>query len=176
MKPSKSKSDLNRDLTGGLIALGIAIAYYVGASHIPRSGLIGQGIGADALPRGLAMVLAVLGLLLLAQTGWKLLNRAFTEGKPLTAAEKRAEIMSHLRAGGMLGIGIVYLALFTTIGWSAAIFLLLLAVAWYNGAKPGVRLVGFAAVVTVALYLLFDQVLNINMPTGIWPELFGLDR
>jgi hypothetical protein len=160
-----------RDLIGAILALVLAGAYGYGASQIHKSSLIGKGVGADALPKGLAITLAVLAVILIVQ--------AFVQRRkdPATAApptpEKKAEARhKHLRAGGMLLIGIGFLALVEYIGYIPAIFLMICATAVYNGRPMSWQVAGVAAGLTAVFYGLFDLVLHIPMPSGIWPHLW----
>ena len=163
---------LRKDLIGAAIALVLAGAYWVGSTHIPRSSLIGKGVGADALPRGLAVSLAILAAVLVIQN---LIQRrkgpiaADAPAKPAELAEARRK---HLRAGGMLLIGVGFLAVVAYVGYIPAIFAMICVTAVYNGRPMSWRIAGFAALLTTTFYVLFDLILHIPMPSGIWPQVW----
>lgn len=168
--------EVRRDLIGAAIALGLSGAYWIGATRIPRSSLIGKGVGADALPRGLAVTLAILAVILAAQafSRWRRMVSAMPAEKPTgsgeeTLAEARRR---HLRAGGMLLIGIGFLLLVGIIGYIPAIFLMICVTVVYNGRRMSWWVAGFAALLTAIFYALFDLILHIPMPSGLWPQVW----
>lgn len=169
-----SVTQARKDFIGACIGLGVATAYYIGATHIPDSGLlIGNGVGADSLPRMLAISMGILGTILLLKSGYQLFTEGFFEKEKPTPEERKAAFRQHYRAAGMLGLGVLYLFSFETIGWAPAIFFLAIATAVYNGSGLSWKVVGFAASVTVSLYILFHLLLSIPMPVGIWPNVWA---
>ncbi|WP_313054788.1 tripartite tricarboxylate transporter TctB family protein [Pseudomonas lopnurensis] len=167
----KTKSALYKDLVGTAIALALVAAYYVAAGDIPRSSLIGKGVGADALPRGLGFIAGILCLILLAQNLWPLLKGQYKHEDKPTPEKRRESQIKHLRAAGMLLIGIVYLWVFQLVGWPVSIFALLVATALYSGRPFSMKLLAFGAIVTVSFWLLFVVILEISMPMGILEPL-----
>jgi len=172
----KIRRESRKDLIGAAIALGLAGAYWIGATHIPRSSLIGKGVGADALPQGLAITLAILAVILVAQAfwRWRRMTSAMPAEKPASSGEETLveARRRHLRAGGMLLIGVGFLVLVEIIGYIPAIFLMICVTAVYNGRPMSWRIAGFAALLTAIFYALFDLILNIPMPSGVWPGVW----
>lgn len=166
-----TKSRIYKDIVGAAIALALVAGYYSAASVIPKSSLIGDGIGADTIPRGLAIIASSLCLILLLNSVRQLIFKQYENAEKASPEERAAEVKKHLRAAGMLLIGVVYLLSFTVIGWAPAIFLLLLATAIYNGRSMSWPLVGFATVVTTTLFCLFALILGIPMPLGFLENL-----
>jgi putative tricarboxylic transport membrane protein len=80
---------------------------------------------------------------------------------------------AHLRAAGMLLIGIGYLAVVGTIGYLPAVTLLVLAAALYLGQSLSARLVHLAVGLAVLYYLIFVRLLGIPLPPGIWPGVWA---
>ena len=79
----------------------------------------------------------------------------------------------HLRAIGLLLPGAAYLLLISLLGYFIAIFLLIGAVALYAGAKPGFRLILIAILGAFVMWVIFDRLFNIPLPSGsVWPTLF----
>jgi putative tricarboxylic transport membrane protein len=168
----KIQGAFRKDLIGAGIALALAGAYWIGATHIHKSSLIGKGVGADALPRGLAIALAVLAVILIAQNLIQRRKGALPQDAP-ASPEKLAEARrKHLRAAGMFLIGLAFLLLVGYVGYIPAIFAMICVTAVYNGRPMSWRIAGIAAVLTAALYMLFDLVLHIPMPSGIWPQIW----
>lgn len=169
----KQQGSLRKDLIGAGIALVLAGAYWLGALRIPHSSLIGKGVGADALPRRLAIALAALAVLLVVQTLWQH-RRAEAPPAPADPAASAQARRRHLRAFGMLMIGVVFLLIVEYVGYVPAIFLMICATAIYNGRPMSWRIVGLSALLTSVFYVLFDMILKIPMPTGVWPQLWRM--
>jgi len=107
------------------VALGLLVLaglYWLGADQIRVSTLEGI-VGAQAVPKALAVGLAILSLLLIAQDLWRPRRPAVAAG----GAEGEASGWpAHLRALGMLLIGVGYLVVVNTIGYVLAIVILVL--------------------------------------------------
>jgi putative tricarboxylic transport membrane protein len=146
----------------GLIAL--AGLYWLGADQIRVSKLEGI-VGAQAVPKGLAISLAVLSVLLIGQG---LLRTRRAAGPTGEAGDWHA----HLRAAGMLLIGMGYLAMVGAIGYMPAVALLVLATALYLGQALSARLALVAVGLAVLYYLIFVRLLGIPLPPGAWPDVW----
>jgi hypothetical protein len=146
----------------GLILL--AGLYWRGAGQIRVSPLEGV-VGAQAVPKSLAVGLAALSALLIAQDLWRGRRAAAAPGQESEVSGTYA----HLRAAGMLLIGIGYLVLVSTIGYAPAVALLVLATALYLGQGLSARLVAVALGLALFYYLMFVRLLGIPLPPGIWP-------
>ena len=168
----KIQGAFRKDLIGAGIALALAVAYWIGATHIHKSSLIGKGVGADALPRGLAIALAVLAVILIAQNLLQRVKGPLSEDAPATP-EKLAEAKhKHLRAAGMFLIGLAFLLVVGYVGYIPAMFTMICVTAVYNGRPMSWRIAAIAAVLTAIFYIMFDLILHIPMPDGIWPEVW----
>jgi putative tricarboxylic transport membrane protein len=150
----------------GLIAL--AGLYWLGADQIRVSRLEGI-VGAQAVPKGLAVSLAVLAAILVAQD---LLRWRRAAGVPSGEEAEVSGSRAHLRAGGMLLIGMGYLAVVGTIGYLPAVVGLVLATALYLGQSLSARLVLIAVSLALLYYLIFVRLLGIPLPPGIWPGVW----
>ena len=152
-----------------IVALGLIVLaglYWLGADQIRVSKLEGI-VGAQAVPKGLAVSLAVLSLLLIAQ-GLLRMRRAAGPGGEADAGAWRA----HLRAAGMLLIGMGYLAIVGTVGYLPAIVGLVVVTALYLGQGPSARLALVAVGLAVLYYLIFVRLLGIPLPPGVWPDVW----
>jgi len=158
---------MTRDSAVGAGLLAIAGFYWLGADRIKVSRLEGI-VGAQAVPKGLAISLAILSLLLIAQDVWRTRRLA----PPAPAVDEAPGAPPHLRAAGILLIGVVYLLVVGAIGYLPAIALLLLATARYVGQPWSAELFLVALGGAVIYYLTFVRLLDIPLPPGIWPGLW----
>jgi hypothetical protein len=157
---------VTRDTGVGYGLLALAGLYWLSADQIKVSRLEGI-VGAQAVPKGLAVSLAVLSVLLIAQ------GRLRTRPAPAPAGEAEAgESRANLRAAGMLLIGMGYLVVVGTVGYMPAVVGLVLATALYLGQGPSARLMLLAVGLAVLYYLIFVRLLGIPLPPGIWPDVW----
>jgi putative tricarboxylic transport membrane protein len=159
---------VSRDTGVALLLLLLAGLYWLGADQIRVSRLEGI-VGAQVVPKGLALSLAILSVLLIAQDLWRV--RRAAAAAPGTDREAGGAA-PHLRAVGMLLIGMGYLAVVGTIGYLPAIALLVLATARYVGRPWSAELFLVAGSGALLYYLLFVRLLDIPLPPGIWPGLW----
>jgi hypothetical protein len=153
------------------IALGLLLLaglYWLGADQIRVSSLEGI-VGAQAVPKALAASLAILAALLIAQDLWRA-RRAAAAG--IGTDPETSGTAAHLRAAGMLLIGMGYLVVVTTIGYVPAVALLVLATARFMGRPWSAGLILLAIGGALLYYLLFDGLLGIPLPPGIWPGVW----
>lgn len=158
---------MTRDTGVGLGLLLLAGLYWLGADQIRVSRLEGI-VGAQAVPKGLAISLAILSALLIAQNLWGARRAA-------TVRDEDGEVAgtgAHLRAAGMLLIGIGYLAVVNTVGYVPAVALLMLVTARFMGRPWSPELVLIAVGGALLYHLLFARLLGIPLPSGIWPGVW----
>lgn len=161
-----------RDAIAGGVTLILAGAYWFEADAIRASPLAGNGVGASAVPKGLAIALACFSIGLILQSAWAWRNAPDDEASADAAHDRRAAVRKHLRALGMLLIGIVFLAILNYLGYWLSLVLMFVVTAYYNGRSVSKGLVLFAAALSVAYYLLFVQFLGIPLPSGVWSSLW----
>ena len=161
---------MTRDTAVALGLIALAGLYWLGADQIRVSSLEGI-VGAQAVPKGLAVSLAILAALLVAQD---LLRARRAVGGPAGEEGEVSGLHPHLRAGGMLLIGMGYLAVVATVGYMPAVVGLVLATALYLGQHLSARLVLLAVGLAVLYYLIFVRLLGIPLPPGIWPGLWRM--
>jgi hypothetical protein len=159
---------LKGDAVVGLAALVVAGVYAFFASGIPRS-YLADPVGAAGLPEGYAIALALLGVLLVAQSLASPAPRRVT----VESGHDRVAASQHFRAIGLLLPGIAYLVLISSLGYLVAIFVLIIAVALYAGARPDLKLLSVSVAGAIAMWVIFDQLFNIPLPVGsLWQGLF----
>ncbi len=153
---------VNRDTWIGLVMLLVAVVYWLEADKIRISPLDGP-VGASGLPKALAYALGVLALILIVRSLASAL--AARKAAPSGNVEDQSPTLRpHLRALGLLVIGVGYLLLVSWLGYTVTIAALLLAVSLYIGAELNVRTVSIAVIGGVVYYLLFVQFLGIPLP------------
>lgn len=155
----------------------LSVAYWLAADAIPASRLAGQ-VGADGLPKLLGFALGMLSLLLAAQTFFQMRRASASqvadggEGDE-DDAKTLTDWRAHLKALGLIGIGVLYLIALPLLGYAVSAAMLLAAVAAYAGLKPSRSLLAFAVGGGAVFYLIFVKVLSIPLPAGFWPSLLG---
>ncbi|MDE0306871.1 MAG: tripartite tricarboxylate transporter TctB family protein [Albidovulum sp.] len=163
----------DRDLWVGLGMLLAASIYWFEASKIRISPLDGP-VNAAGLPKSLAYALGGLALLLIVRS----LVSAAVGAHAAAQNQANASILNllkpHLRAIGMLAIGIGYLLVVSWLGYAATIVALLLAVSLYNGARLNLRTGAFAVCGGIFFHFFFVEFLGIPLPPGaIFGHLLG---
>jgi len=148
---------VRRDLVCAALGLALAAAYYAAADAVPRS-LLADAVGADGVPKLLAIALGLASILLGARS---------LAGRAADAARAEAGLLQHLRALGVAALGGAFVALAPYLGYPLTLGLLLLAATLYYGAAPRPRVAFYAAGAAAILWLLFARVLGIAMPAGI---------
>jgi putative tricarboxylic transport membrane protein len=160
---------MTKDLLSGVALLGISAAYYTWSTHIADSTLSDE-VGAGGLPRALAFVLAILGVILIART---LLVARVAAPANATASDDDEEQASLPRGIGFLLIGAAYILLLPFVGYILATALMIAAVALYEGA-PRTWVIPAAAIGGGVFYwAIFVKLLGVHQPMGsIFQGLF----
>lgn len=150
----------------GVLMLIAAVVYWLEAGKINISPLDGP-VGASGLPKSLAYVLAALSVMLIfkgiSATKHKVTDKAAEAAEAGSFSEW---VKPHLRAVGMLFIGVGYLLLLPLLGYTIAIGILLLVVSLYNGAGLTLRTLLVGVLGAIFCKLLFVHFLGIPLPDG----------
>jgi putative tricarboxylic transport membrane protein len=161
---------MTRDAWIGVVFLAFAVVYWIAADGIRISPLDGP-VTAAGLPKSLSYALGTLAVLLIARS---LAVKRLAARKAAKVDEEGDEVGNlrlHLRAVGMLVLGVGYLLVVPYLGYMLSIIGLLLAASLYIGARFSVKTAAIAGLGGVFFYLLFVQFLHIPLPPGLWPEL-----
>jgi hypothetical protein len=164
---------MTRDAWIGVVFLAFSVLFWVGADGI-RVSPLDDPVTAAGLPKTLAYVLGGLAILLIARSLYlKRLAAPRSEPPAEAVAESDSREMwrRHLRAVGMLGLGVAYLLVIPYLGYVLSVMGLMLAVSLYIGARIGPKTLAVAGIGGVLFYLLFVRFLNIPLPSGLWPSL-----
>jgi putative tricarboxylic transport membrane protein len=149
-----------KDLLAAAILLLIAGAYFWATLQIPSSTL-DDGVG----PRGFPLVLTVALVAVAAAIALRALAAAAV-GTRAREDLKETEACWP-RALGVLAFGALYIPVATVLGYPVAVFLLLVAMPLYEGARFSWRVPAVAAGGAVVFYLLFVVVLGVRQPEGL---------
>jgi hypothetical protein len=159
---------LARDLACAVLGWVVSATVWVAASRLQRS-MLSDEFGADGLPRGLALTLAIVSTLIAARTLWQ--QRRLQA--PRESLEPGMPVSMHARALGVAALGFVYVLLAPWLGYLFAAFLLTAATTLYYGARLSATLVAVSLGGAAALWWVFAKMLGVAMPAGFWPGLFG---
>lgn len=140
---------MRRDLACAAIGLALAGAYWAAASGLPSS-FLSDAVGADGVPKTLALLLALLSLLV----GVRAL---FRPGEPVKSH-------GHFRALGIALLGFAYVALAGLAGYFGSVALLAGTAALYYGAPRRPMVAVFALGTAAVLWVVFGALLGIAMP------------
>ena len=153
----------------GVILLVVAVVYWWEASKI-RTSALDDSVGASGLPKSLAYVLGGLAMWLIIRSIYAAKSRILSAVAEQEDQDDKQELADwarpHLRALGMLAIGVGYLLLLPYFGYALSIVALLLVVSLYNGARLNLRTILVAVVGGVVCHLLFVEFLGIAQPQG----------
>jgi cell division protein FtsW (lipid II flippase) len=149
-----------KDLLAAAILLSIAGAYGWATLQIPSSTL-DDGVGPRGFPLVLTAALAVVAIAIAA--------RALTTARIGTHADDDATETEARwpRALGVLAFGALYIPAAAVFGYSVALFMLLVAVPLYEGARFSWRVPAVAAGGAAVFYVLFVVVLGVRQPEGL---------
>jgi putative tricarboxylic transport membrane protein len=140
---------LRRDLACAAIGLALAAAYWAAANALPTS-FLSDAVGADGVPKGLALLLALFSVVIGARA--------------LLRPSENPQHKNHLRALGIAALGFAYVAAAAFIGYLISIALLAGAAALYYGAPRRLGVALFAAGTAAVLWFVFGFTLRIGLP------------
>src|SRR5262245_4130661 len=138
---------LSKDVWFGVLGIVGAALYWLMADDIQKSFLADE-VGADGVPKLLALVLGVLS----AAT----MLRAVLQ--PSRRDDNDEEGHPHRRAFGLLVITVLFAALLVPLGYVAATMLLIGGAALYAGQRLDWRLCVAAVAGSLVLWVIFDRV------------------
>lgn len=134
---------MRRSLACAGAGLVLAAAYWLAADSLPRSALADE-VGADGVPKLLAILLAALSLLI-----------GFSSDSENPSASPKSL--------GVAGLGFLYAAIVSFTGYLVAAALLAAGAAFYYGAR-GRNVLPFAIGTSLLLWTLFAKALGVALP------------
>ena len=139
---------MRRDFIFAAAGLALAAAYWWAANQLPTS-MLSDAVGADGVPKGLAVALAALSLLVAVRA----LRR-----------KDEAPGAGGARALGIAALGFLYVLLAPYAGYFLSVTLLAAAAALYYGAPRKWTVGAFALGTAGILWLMFGALLGIALP------------
>jgi len=149
-----------KDLVAAAILLLIAGAYYLATQRIPSSTL-DDGVGPRGFPLALTVALVVFAVAIAVRA-------AITVPAPRGIDEHKEAEARWPRALGLLALGTLYIPAAIVLGYPLALFLLLVAVALYEGKRLSWRMAAIAGGGAAFFYVLFELVLGVRQPEGLF--------
>jgi hypothetical protein len=160
-----------RDAIVGAALLVFSGVYWLGANAIRVSPLEGS-VGAAGMPKGLAYVLAVLSIYMIARNLLAPGVRPSAESGAVRET-KPFPWRQHLRALWVLIFGAGYLLLLDHAGYVLSVALLMGVTAYFLGLRPIGKALLFAVLGGAFFYVLFVLILKIPFPEGILSGILG---
>lgn len=175
---SEGVSDRTAALITGGVGLAFSLAYINFARGIEDS-LLADAVGASGVPVSVGGLMAFASVALLVKGALPSAKVVPKPGDTPDSAAPEADAQGapsasrpHWLAVGLLLILAVYLLALPWLGYVVSVGLLAAAIAWFAGGREPKVLLGFALFTGPFLWFLFDFVLRVRMPVGIWATLF----
>jgi putative tricarboxylic transport membrane protein len=162
--------NIPKDSFVGLLLLALAAGYYWLTRDIPASSLSDE-VGADGLPKVLAVALASISLLIFGK-GLIAARSSKTIAVKAVVGEDENEHASFTRAIGFVMIGVGYMLLAPLLGFAVGIAGLIVAVAVYERQSLTPKLFAVAAAGGFGFWLVFVRFLGAEQPASALLALF----
>ena len=146
-------------------------ASYVAAARGIEDSLLSDAVGAGGVPQGvgIAMFIAAVALFAKSFTGKAGVAARHDSNGSNGNDDAKPWLPTLLRTAGLVLILVVYGVLLPLLGYPLAVSLLVGACGWLAGAAPRLPLLLCTVLSGPALWLLFDQLLQVRMPVGsLW--------
>ncbi len=162
-----------KNLACGIITLAFAIGYLIQAAALPTSALA-DPVGASGFPMLIGWTMVAASVLLLIRTliGMGRRERPAVNGEEDADDSEIWAAPGHAtaRAAGLVVIAAFFLLILPVAGYVVSLFLMIAAVALYQGQPLTWRLGLIAAGGAICLWVLFALTLNLPLPAGIWAD------
>ncbi len=192
MKRAQTQAGAWSELTSERLLAGLSFAFavvYTLAARRIEDSLLSDEVGAGGVPQAVGMAMALAALALFAKSfrrpPAKAEAAAVEANAPVAAmaptimpattpAAEQADGNTRgwqaalLRTTGLVLILLAYAALLPLLGYPVTISLLIVAVGWLAGAPLRTPLCACALLGGPLLWLLFDQLLQVRMPRGLF--------
>ncbi len=179
MKQAQIQAGAWSELTSERLLAGLsfafAVAYTLAARRIEDS-LLSDEVGAGGVPQGVGMAMALAALALFVKSFRQPAKTPVTKAEASATAPSAEPPDPHtlgwqaalLRTSGLVLILLAYAALLPLLGYPITISLLIAAVGRLAGAPLRTPLWACALLGGPLLWLLFDQLLQVRMPRGLF--------
>ena len=155
-----------RDRLLALLVAAFAASYVAAARGIEDS-LLSDAVGAGGVPQGVGIAMFIAAVALFAKSFT--VPAGVAQGDGGDNDDAKPWLPTLLRTAGLVLILVVYGVLLPLLGYPLAVSLLVGACGWLAGAAPRLPLLLCTVLSGPALWLLFDQLLQVRMPVGsLW--------
>ena len=156
------------DFLLGLAMVLLSAGYLYTASQIPDS-LLSDVVGAGGVPKALGWAMAILGATLCVRGVIVRLREGAATAQVEFDDKSASGMRAHLLALGLLAILVAYVVVTPYLGYPASTAVMVGAVARFCGATFNRNLIVIALAAGLGLWLLFGQLLGIQMVIGsLW--------
>jgi hypothetical protein len=167
---------VSRDLVAGAVMLVASAGYYVMATGIPLS-LIDTTVNSSVVPKMLGIGGMGFSFLLIVQTLLRQWRQSRAAAAPAPAEPGPDQWLQHRRALGILIIVTAYTLLLNVLGYLVSMALMMGATAYYqarfyDSMRSPMVMIGLPLVGAFLFWVIFDQLLGIRMPVGLWRQLW----
>jgi putative tricarboxylic transport membrane protein len=175
----KARPAKREDVVGAIVVLALAALIIIGGLGIPNSSYANAVLSPRDFPFLIGILMAVAGAVLLLRNASALLpgrgGSAPTEESRQESAETNEDLADlfeerapqNFRILGLLfALLLVYILVFVWLGYVLSTFLFLGCAAMLLAPRKPARNLIFAAGLSIAVYLLFTEALNVLLPPG----------
>jgi putative tricarboxylic transport membrane protein len=159
------------DRISGTLGMLLASAYVLYTRGIEDS-MLADPVGAAGVPTGVGVILFLASLVLFVKS-WRAPKSQPVLTDALAGDAPGGSAHPHALAAGLLAMLAAYVALLPVLGYVLSIGLLVGGVAWFGGARRARSLALSMLLAGPVLWSLFDWMLEIRMPVGLWPQWLG---
>jgi len=149
-----------RDVLTGLMAAVFGWVYRQQAHSIENS-LLSDEVGAGGVPGAIGAFFCLVGLALMVKGLWHMANTP-------TVQSAATDWRKHGMALSLVMVLVLYVVVLPLVGYMLAMTMMMALVAWLAGSKQHRTVIVMAVIGGPSMWVLFDQVLRVRMPTGLW--------
>jgi hypothetical protein len=167
---------VSRDLVAGVVVLVASLGYYVMAMGIPLS-LLDTTVNSSVVPKMLGIAGMGLSAVLIVQELLRQWRHSRAVAAPKPAVPGPGTWLQHKRALGILIIVVAYTLLLDPLGYFVSMALMLAATSYYQAhfyrsVSSMPVMLGLPLAGALVFWAVFDQLLGIRMPDGLWWQLW----
>lgn len=149
-----------RDVLTGLMAA-VFGWFYRQQAHSIENSLLSDEVGAGGVPGAIGAFFCLVGLILIIKGLWHVVNNPAVES---AATDWR----KHGMALSLVLVLVFYVLVLPVVGYMLGVALMMSMVAWLAGSKQHRTVILMSVIGGPGMWVLFDQVLRVRMPAGLW--------
>ncbi len=156
----------NKEEKIGSVVLLVFALVFLGSAFLIGQPVVPQQLGPDAFPKAIGFLLVALSGVYVFQQFRGGTKEDEARAAIIGADEKVEDKIDIKTMGSILGLMIIYAALFEPLGYAITTFLVFTSGCWVLDRKHMVRDVIIAFIASFVLYFVFSLVLRVNLPGG----------